>query len=123
MLDLLVIECAFVGTRKQCGYGVQGVTQLLRHLTPLVQQGNLLEQVEDLVEDRTGTEVRCTPSIVVLSASFAVHDHLDSGVRAQQLAALCLLYMALLGLLSCDIHHVCNGQTSLQSPMMLPDAR
>lgn len=35
----------------------QGVIQLLRHLTPLVQQGNLLEQMEDLVEDRFGNEV------------------------------------------------------------------
>ena len=35
----------------------QGVLQLLRHLTPLVQQGNLLEQMEDLIDDRFGNEV------------------------------------------------------------------
>ena len=36
---------------------VQGVAQLLQHLTPLVQQGNLVEQLEDVIDDKTTNEV------------------------------------------------------------------
>lgn len=36
---------------------LQGVAQLLRNLTPLVQQGNLREQLEDVIEDKYTNEV------------------------------------------------------------------
>ena len=40
---------------------MQGMSQLLRHLEPLVQQGNLVEQLEDVIEDKTANEVSCQP--------------------------------------------------------------
>ena len=36
----------------------QGMTQLLQHLTALVQQGNLVEQLEDVVDDKITNEVK-----------------------------------------------------------------
>ena len=36
---------------------LQGVAQLLRNLTPLVQQGNLREQLEDVIDDKYTNEV------------------------------------------------------------------
>lgn len=45
-------------------FGPQGVAQLLQHLSPLVQHGNLVEQLEDVIDDKTANEV-------VLLAAFA----------------------------------------------------
>ena len=43
-------------------HAMQGVVQLLRHLTPLVQQGNLVEQLEDVIDDKTTNEVLPGPA-------------------------------------------------------------
>ena len=45
---------------------MQGVAQLLRYLTPLVQQGNLVEQLEDVVDDKFGNEVSVKTSFVIM---------------------------------------------------------
>ena len=45
------------------------MTQLLRHLTPLVQQGNLVEQLEDVIDDKIRNEVSMCQSITVASIS------------------------------------------------------
>ena len=49
----------------------QGVAQLLRCLTPLVQQGNLLEQIEDLEQDKLNNEV----SLATLGMALQCVDH------------------------------------------------
>jgi len=43
---------------------MQGVAQLLRHLTPLVQQGNLVEQLEDVIDDKYTNEVSCHKQLI-----------------------------------------------------------
>ena len=43
---------------------MQGVAQLLRHLTPLVQQGNLVEQLEDVIDDKYTNEVSCRKQLI-----------------------------------------------------------
>lgn len=43
---------------------MQGVAQLLRHLTPLVQQGNLVEQLGDVIDDKYSNEVSCYKQLI-----------------------------------------------------------
>ena len=45
------------------------MAQLLGHLTPLVQQGNLVEQLEDVIEDKTTNEVGMYHIMVPASTS------------------------------------------------------
>ena len=43
--------------------------ELLRHLTPLVQQGNLVEQLEDVIDDKTTNEVSvCQATAVAITS-------------------------------------------------------
>lgn len=65
---MCVCVCLSTHTRLLCSSelglcgDVQGVAQLLCHLTPLVQQGNLVEQLEDVIDDKTKNEVSsCRP--------------------------------------------------------------
>lgn len=58
----------------------QGVAQLLGYLTPLVQQGNLLDQIEDLEQDKLNNEVRLSALDTALHCVDHIHLCLPSHV-------------------------------------------
>ena len=48
---------------------MQGVSEVLLYLTPLVQQGNLVEQLEDVIDDKFSNEVSCICNVALFPNS------------------------------------------------------
>ena len=85
---------------------MQGVAQLLRHLTPLVQQGNLVEQLEDLIDDKYTNEVSCRKQLIQdlkahLSANYSHCHDMQDGV----MVSIIMMQWFLIGV-SCSCCHV-----------------